>query len=105
MDDANFSRDVANSAILRLTTLANWMTEMKENSDFFRDGNDLNQWTEMDWLFNNAMNEAIVNTEAAYASMKFRDALTHGYNILEKNKNILETFSLYIIVFWLVVMY
>ena len=85
LEDANFETDVANAAILGLTRFENFVEEtyslLDSKNANYRDG-DLN---EMDKLFENALNRAIIETDSAYSSMRFRDVLRFGYHILQSN--------------------
>jgi len=83
LEDANFESDVANSAILSLTRFENFVEEIYETLHTLRD--DQNIYSEMDQLFDNAINRTINETQTAYDSMKFRDVLRFGYHILQKN--------------------
>ncbi|OQR81111.1 leucyl-tRNA synthetase, cytoplasmic [Achlya hypogyna] len=69
MDDANFSRDTANMAILRLTTEEEWIKKTLEELPSLRQG-DLNF---NDRMFNAQMDDIITRTAAHFDAMQWRD--------------------------------
>ncbi|ETO23305.1 Leucyl-tRNA synthetase, partial [Reticulomyxa filosa] len=77
LEDANFSKDVANAAVLKLTKLETWMNDAIETTKSQREGS----FTNLDKMFDNAINIAIIETDKAYADMQFRHAL--GFLILK----------------------
>ncbi|ETO27783.1 hypothetical protein RFI_09350, partial [Reticulomyxa filosa] len=83
LEDANFSKDVANSAVLKLTKLQTWIENTIESVSSLRDG----PYSNLDKMFDNAINAAIIDTDVAYANMQFRQALGCGYYNLENAKN------------------
>ena len=90
VEDANFSDETANAAILRLTKECDWMESMmSESSDerkklrtiAAKDGDDKNG-DFADRAFENSINFAIEETQKHYENMMFREALRTGfYNI------------------------
>merc|ERR1712228_212293 len=81
LEDANFESDVANAAILSLTRFENFVEECYATLHTMREG----QYSEMDQLFDNAINRIINETQTAYDAMKFRDVLRFGYYVLQSN--------------------
>jgi leucyl-tRNA synthetase len=71
LDDANFSRDIADNAILTLVTEETWITEMM-TSENLRSGDDLML---MDKILLNEVNRAIATTGECFANMRFKDGL------------------------------
>ncbi|KAH9133181.1 hypothetical protein LEN26_007144, partial [Aphanomyces euteiches] len=69
MDDANFSRDTANMAILRLTTEEEWIKKTLEELPHLRTG-ELNF---NDKVFHAQMDDIIVCTAAHFDAMQWRD--------------------------------
>jgi len=69
IDDANFTHESANSAILKLFTLYKWIEENLETLDSQRTG----EFNFFDRLFNNELNYVIEKTRNAYENMLFRD--------------------------------
>ncbi|OQR82037.1 leucyl-tRNA synthetase, cytoplasmic [Thraustotheca clavata] len=75
MDDANFSRDTANMAILRLTTEEEWIKKTLEDVKKLRTG-PLNF---NDRMFNAQMDDIIQRTAAHFDSMRWRDGFQACY--------------------------
>ena len=87
VEDANFSDETANAAILRLTKECEWMESMmSESSDerkklrtiAAKDGDDKNG-DFADRAFENSINFAIEETQKHYENMMFREALRTGF--------------------------
>jgi len=81
LDDANFSRDVANSAIMSLVNEAEWIKEVLGAvaaipASATRTGDDLNF---MDKVLRNETNRLVKATESCYESMQFREGLQKGW--------------------------
>lgn len=76
VDDANFVEKSADSAILRLFTLVEWVKEMLETKESLRSG-PLNSFN--DKVFESEMNLLIHKTEDAYCKMWYREALKNGF--------------------------
>ena len=82
IEDANFSRDTADNAIMSLINEENWIKEtLKE--DGLRNG-DLNF---MDQVIINATNAAIKETANAFSNMQFREGLRHGWHEMLITRN------------------
>jgi leucyl-tRNA synthetase len=75
LDDANFSRETADNAILSLTNEESWITETMASSDL-RTGVELNF---MDNVLQNETNRLITATGTAFAGMQFREGLQYGW--------------------------
>lgn len=85
VEDANFSDETANAAILRLTKECDWMESMMSESSEERkklrttkDDDDF-----ADRAFENAINFAIEETQKYYENMMFREALRTGFYNLQ----------------------
>jgi leucyl-tRNA synthetase len=82
LDDANFSRETADSAIMSLINEEAWIIETLASSDL-RDG-ELNF---MDTILKNETNRLIVATDKAYSTMQFREGLQHGWFEMMLSRN------------------
>jgi len=78
LDDANFSRDTANTAIVSLSNEAAWIKEILVDGDKsnLRSGDELNF---MDKVLDNETNRLIKATEDCFAAMQFREGLQKGW--------------------------
>eukprot|EP00571_Detonula_confervacea_P016849 CAMPEP_0172299366 /NCGR_PEP_ID=MMETSP1058-20130122/1709_1 /TAXON_ID=83371 /ORGANISM="Detonula confervacea, Strain CCMP 353" /LENGTH=1113 /DNA_ID=CAMNT_0013008811 /DNA_START=70 /DNA_END=3411 /DNA_ORIENTATION=- len=78
LDDANFSRDTANAAIISLSNEATWIKEILLDTDIstLRSGNELNF---MDKVFENETNRLVKATETCFETMQFREGLQKGW--------------------------
>ena len=75
LDDANFSRDTADTAIVTLSNEEAWITETLASSDL-RTDDDLNF---MDQVLLNETNRQITAAGDSFAAMQFREGLQHGW--------------------------
>ncbi len=75
LDDANFSRETADTAILSLTTEDQWITDTMASTDL-RMGEEQNI---MDKVLVNETNRLIAAATTAFESMQFRDGLQKGW--------------------------
>jgi leucyl-tRNA synthetase len=75
LDDANFSRETADSAILSLVNEDDWIGETMSSKDLRTDG-ELNF---MDKVLQNETNRLITATGNGYATMQFREGVQHGW--------------------------
>ena len=75
MDDANFSRETADNAILSLINEEAWITETLAKPDLRRD-EELNF---MDQVLMNETNRLITAATTAFKGMQFRDGLQKGW--------------------------
>ena len=75
LDDANFESSVANSCILKLHTLLDWISEHKSLLSH-------NQRSEtfFDQVFEHEMRELLHKCESSYDSMLYYDALKYGFH-------------------------
>jgi leucyl-tRNA synthetase len=89
IDDANFTDLLANSAILKLYSLHEWIVDSLRNVDSFRTG-DKNFF---DFAFENEINAAIERTRNAYENMTFREALVAGFFELTSKKEEYRIFA------------
>jgi leucyl-tRNA synthetase len=76
LDDANFSRETADNAILSLTNEETWIIETLGSSDLRTDG-ELNF---MDKVLMNETNRLITACSTSFAGMQFREGLQHGWH-------------------------
>jgi leucyl-tRNA synthetase len=78
LDDANFSRDTANAAIVSLCNESNWIKEILLETDksTLRSGDDMNF---MDKVLDNETNRLIKATEDCFEAMQFREGLQKGW--------------------------
>eukprot|EP01006_Ploeotia_vitrea_P036177 TRINITY_DN65982_c6_g1_i1.p1 TRINITY_DN65982_c6_g1~~TRINITY_DN65982_c6_g1_i1.p1 ORF type:complete len:1168 (+),score=769.25 TRINITY_DN65982_c6_g1_i1:141-3506(+) len=80
LEDANFSEESANAAILRLWKEKENIAELIEMRDQLRDdGGDDEKMTFMDRVFANAMNACIAEADGFFAGMQFHEALRVGF--------------------------
>eukprot|EP00934_Nitzschia_sp_Nitz4_P001058 Nitzschia sp. Nitz4//scaffold163_size50693//21835//25226//NITZ4_006989-RA/size50693-snap-gene-0.64-mRNA-1//-1//CDS//3329538034//1058//frame0 len=75
LDDANFSRETADTAILNLTNEDSWIQETLSSSELRTDG-ELNL---MDKVLRNETNRLIVATKEAFSAMQFREGLQKAW--------------------------
>lgn len=71
LDDANFSRELAESTILSLVTEDSWLTETVAADDLRTGG----EYSLMDKILLNETNRLIVECQTSFANMKFKDGL------------------------------
>jgi leucyl-tRNA synthetase len=75
LDDANFSRETADSAIVSLSNEETWIMETLGSSDL-RSGDDLNF---MDKVLINEINRLITACGESFAAMQFREGVQRGW--------------------------
>eukprot|EP00956_Cyclotella_meneghiniana_P021892 scaffold40578_cov72-Cyclotella_meneghiniana.AAC.6 len=75
LEDANFNRDTANSAIVSLSNEAAWIKEVLADSTL-RKGGELNF---MDKVFENETNRLVKATEICFETMQFREGIQRGW--------------------------
>jgi leucyl-tRNA synthetase len=75
LDDANFSRETADSAIVSLSNEDTWITETLGSTDLRTDG----EMNFMDKVMVNETNRLITATSSAFSKMQFREGLQHGW--------------------------
>jgi leucyl-tRNA synthetase len=83
MDDANFSRETADSAIVSLSNEETWITETLALTDLRTDG----EVNFMDNVLTNETNHLIIATGSAFAGMQFREGLQHGWHEMMLARN------------------
>ncbi|GMI13865.1 hypothetical protein TrLO_g9093 [Triparma laevis f. longispina] len=76
LEDANFSREVADAALMGLYTEMKWVEEQMAGIAGLRGDGDENF---MDKVFENSMNRLVHETDAAFGDMRFRDGLKSGW--------------------------
>jgi len=76
LDDANFSRETADTAIVSLVNEETWIKETLEAVGGLRTGDELNF---MDNVLVNETNRLIKATEDSFAAMQFREGLQKGW--------------------------
>lgn len=80
LDDANFERTVANSAILKLFVLEEWLkTHLAKSIPEEFDWNTPVEFDDFDKIFENEINQGQTITRNEFAAMRFRDALKYGF--------------------------
>eukprot|EP01083_Nonionella_stella_P174936 607774_1 len=84
LEDANFSGDTCNAAILRLTKEEAWFTESLDSMDKLRTGPIESFW---DKVFDNEIRKAVAESKNAYDNMQFRVALNRGFYNLSAARN------------------
>jgi leucyl-tRNA synthetase len=89
VDDANFTDSFANTAILKLYTLHEWITDTLEVVSTFRTG----EKNFFDLGFENQINIAIEKSRNAYESMLFREALVNSFFELYSKKEEYRIFA------------
>jgi len=75
LDDANFSRETADSAIVSLSNEETWITETLASSVLRTDG----EFNFMDKVLINETNRLVVQCGESFAKMQFREGLQHGW--------------------------
>jgi leucyl-tRNA synthetase len=75
LDDANFSRETADNAILSLITEETWISESLANPDLRTDG----EMNIMDKVLVNETNRLINAATTAFSTMQFREGLQKGW--------------------------
>lgn len=86
LDDANFSREVADKTILSLCNEETWMTETL-NETFTKLRTDPNDITLMDQVMDNEMNRLIRSTADCYSAMQFREGVQKGWFEMLRARN------------------
>lgn len=76
LDDANFSRETADMAIIALSNEQTWIIETLKDTNLRSSGEELNF---MDRVLENETNRLITLTEKSYETMQFREGLRHGW--------------------------
>uniref|UniRef100_A0A6A7G3Q8 leucine--tRNA ligase n=2 Tax=Hirondellea gigas TaxID=1518452 RepID=A0A6A7G3Q8_9CRUS len=84
MEDANFSAETCNAAVLRLTKEKLWIEANYNSSDVGRSG-PIEKF--VDKVFENDINRAIHQSNEAFAKMQFRVALNQGFYSLSTARN------------------
>ncbi|MES1913180.1 MAG: hypothetical protein MHM6MM_005395, partial [Cercozoa sp. M6MM] len=82
--------DAANTAILRLTREEEWLQQMRaaiDNGELRTETAEDATLQYADEVFANAMNRAVLESDKAYAGMRFRDALKDGFYGLQNARN------------------
>ena len=74
IEDANFSRDTADSAIMSLVNEAGWIEEI-----FSGEGLRNDEFNFMDKVIVNETNRLIANTTRSFSKMQFREGLQQGW--------------------------
>jgi len=79
LDDANFEHATANSAILHLSQMEVLFTELtKKRSTMRKNGEGDEKSRFLDAIFENEMNQLLLNVEQSYEQMRFRDVIKDG---------------------------
>jgi leucyl-tRNA synthetase len=85
IEDANFVKDTANKAILRLFNQVEFYQEMMKSKDLFRQESDGLVWADEVMLAE--INRAIESTFAAYQATNYREALKCGFYELQNARD------------------
>eukprot|EP01114_Cavostelium_apophysatum_P006251 TRINITY_DN1749_c0_g1_i1.p1 TRINITY_DN1749_c0_g1~~TRINITY_DN1749_c0_g1_i1.p1 ORF type:complete len:679 (-),score=245.98 TRINITY_DN1749_c0_g1_i1:43-2079(-) len=83
MDDANFSTEVADNAILKLYTQIKWTEEVLAAKDLRTD----DEMIFADRVFESEMNQLIKETEQHYERTNFREAIQTGFFALQTSRD------------------
>lgn len=75
IEDANFSRDTADSAIMSLVNEESWILEALSSEGLRNDG----EYNFMDRVIINETNRLIHNTTISFSNMQFREGLQQGW--------------------------
>eukprot|EP01098_Paradermamoeba_levis_P006118 TRINITY_DN253_c0_g1_i4.p1 TRINITY_DN253_c0_g1~~TRINITY_DN253_c0_g1_i4.p1 ORF type:complete len:765 (+),score=306.09 TRINITY_DN253_c0_g1_i4:140-2296(+) len=84
IEDASFSSDVANKAVLRLFTQFEWMKKTLESLSEFRTGSD---FTFADKVFESRINKSIQMTDEFFSKASIKDALRTGFHDLQSARD------------------
>lgn len=84
LDDANFSREQADAAVLTLVSEDTWIAEMMAAKDSMRSGSDMNV---MDHILLNEINRSIIGAASKFAAMQFKEGLKIGWFELLNARN------------------
>jgi leucyl-tRNA synthetase len=76
LDDANFSRETADAAILSLSNEETWISETLAMTELRTDG----EMNFMDKFLSNEVNHLVVATAGAFSAMQFREGLQHAWH-------------------------
>mmetsp|Transcript_17844 Transcript_17844/g.37088 ORF Transcript_17844/g.37088 Transcript_17844/m.37088 type:complete len:1082 (+) Transcript_17844:13-3258(+) len=76
LEDANFSRETADNAIMSLYTELEWVKETMKTETELRGGDTM---VFMDSVFDNTINRLVKETDKAFGEMRFRDGLKTGW--------------------------
>eukprot|EP00472_Partenskyella_glossopodia_P008685 CAMPEP_0197519170 /NCGR_PEP_ID=MMETSP1318-20131121/4439_1 /TAXON_ID=552666 /ORGANISM="Partenskyella glossopodia, Strain RCC365" /LENGTH=1168 /DNA_ID=CAMNT_0043070003 /DNA_START=14 /DNA_END=3520 /DNA_ORIENTATION=+ len=76
LEDSNFTEDTADRAILKLTTLEDWVKEQIQMEKKLRSG-PMDSF--FDRSFDNEINAIVHLTYSAYSEMRFRDVVVHAF--------------------------
>eukprot|EP00466_Bigelowiella_natans_P016187 jgi/Bigna1/54300/estExt_Genewise1Plus.C_310109 len=76
LEDANFVQKTADQAILKLSTLKDWVSEVAEAKNLRGGPADKSFF---DRAFDQEMNHLAALTKEAYSNMKFREAIVNGF--------------------------
>ena len=91
LDDANFSRDLADSTVLTLVTEDAWIAETLASFDALR--SDV-MYTFMDKTLLNEVNRSIEATSSNFANMRFKDGLKTCWFDMLNARNEYRTWSI-----------
>jgi len=79
LDDANFSRETADAAIVSLSNEQTWILDALSGSSNLRVTSDDTSLNFMDKVLINETNRLIMLTESSFERMQFREGLRHGW--------------------------
>jgi len=81
LEDANYSDEVANMAVLRLHSMLEWIKGIVDGKEQLRTGSADTFW---DRMFISAINKSIAQTDNHYKLMNIRDAMLTGFFDLQE---------------------
>lgn len=79
LDDANFSREQADSAVLTLVTEEAWISETIAAMDTFRNDENGDALNVMDKILLNEVNRSIEGAGTCFATMQFKTGMVRGW--------------------------
>lgn len=83
IEDANFLKDTANMAILRLFNLLEFAKDVYQPSNTYREG----PYNYHDRVFDAEMSKAITLSEEAYKAMLYREVVKHAFFELQNSRD------------------
>jgi len=84
LEDANFSRETAENALMNLYGELQWFGDIQKEKEGMRVGEE----NYMDKVFSNTMERLIVETDEAFGTMRFRDGIKSGWYEFVNARNV-----------------
>lgn len=88
INDANFTKENANAAILQLSTFEMFMNKCLEQKGTLRNKNDESPYATFDEIFEAEMEESIMKVKEAYEKMVYRDVVKYGFHDFTTQKDL-----------------